>query len=80
MTQLSKQKAIERLQEAKFEIPKLREMPRFSLAFKKWRRSSVVAIEKVFGKEEYYADEFRRINFSPSVTFSGMPDSIWALC
>ena len=52
-------------------------MPRFCLAFKKWRRSSVVAIEKVFGKEEYYADEFRRINFSPSVTFSGMPDSIW---
>ena len=77
MSRPPKSKALGRLQKAKGEIAPLKESPRFSPEFKKWKRNCEVAIEKTFVSEEHYVDEFKNISYSPSMAFSGMSDSVY---
>ena len=77
MSRPPKSQALERLQKAKSEIAKLKELPRFSPDFKKWKRNCVVAIEKTFVGEEHNVEEFKNISYSPMMAFAGMSDSVY---
>lgn len=74
MTRSSKPKAIERLKSARVEIPKLKELPRFSPEFEKWRRNTEIAIENTFGKEGRHVDDFTRLNYWLAIFSTDTPD------
>ena len=74
MTRPSKSKAIERLKNAKAEIPILRNLPNFSPAFKKWFRNTEIAIEHTFGKEDRHIDDFTNVSYSLPFITTGTSD------
>ena len=41
--------------------------------FQKWKRDTEIAIEKIFGESSRHLPDLRKISFSPSVYYSGMP-------
>lgn len=77
MNRPTKYKALERLKKARSEISTLKELPRFSTEFKKWKRNCEVAIEKTFVAEKHYVDEFRNISYVLSVYTSSTPDYVF---
>ena len=74
MNRPPKSKAIERLENVKKEIPKLKAMQRFSPGFKKWRRNCLIAIENTFGYEGRHVKEFSNIRYMLPVYTSSTPD------
>lgn len=74
MNRPPKSKAIERLNIARNEIPKLKSCPRFSTEFGKWLRNTEVAIENTFGKENRHIKDFTNISYSLSIYHSNTPD------
>lgn len=77
MARPTKSIAVERLQKVKDEIAQLKELPRFSPEFEKWKRNCEVAIEKTFVAEKHYVDDFKAISYSPMMMFAGMSDSAY---
>ena len=75
MTRPPKSKSIERLQKALDEIPELKQRPRFSPHFKKWRRNTEIAIANTFGEEGRHVEHFSGISFVPWIVGSNTPDS-----
>lgn len=73
MARPKKAKALERLRRLLGEIPELKNLRHGSPEFKKWRRNAEVAIANTFGDESSHIGEFRAINYSPQVDFSGIP-------
>jgi hypothetical protein len=56
------------------EIQSLREKPKFSPEFNKWKRDTEIAIQKIFGSNTRHLTDFRNISFSLGVYYSGMPE------
>ena len=53
----------------------------WSPEFKKWKRDTEIAIEKIFGKSSRHLPDLENISFSPGVYFSGMsPDADITSC
>ncbi len=77
MSRPSKPKAIERLKNARAEIPRLKDMRKFSPEFTKWRRNTEIAIEYTFGKEGRQVDDFTKVRYSPPVYTTGTPDYVF---
>ena len=74
MTNSSKSKAIERLKRARAEIPRLKDLPRFSTEFEKWHRNTEIAIERTFGKEGRHIKDFTSVSYSLSIVGTNTPD------
>ena len=70
-----KSKAIRRLSRALNRIPELKQLKRFSPEFEKWKRDTQIAITNTFEDNPDYVEDFKSIMYSPSFSFSGMPDS-----
>ena len=68
-----KDKSIERLQSSLSAIDQLKQLPRFSLEFEKWRRDTEVAISNTFIDKPKYAKNFIDIGYTPIVFSSNMP-------
>ncbi len=67
MSRPSKPKAIERLKNARAEIPRLKDMRRFSPKFEKWHRNTKIAIVNTFGEKNPHVGEFTNISYTPYV-------------
>ena len=74
MMQLTKTKAIERLQKALDEISELRKLQRNSQEFEKWRRNTEVAIRYTFGNDSRHVEDFSDIRFSLPMYTNVTPD------
>lgn len=72
---MKKNEAINKLEILKDRAEYLQDMPRGSQDFKKWHRDTEVAIEHVFGTDTRHSQDFKKIQYSLNVFFSGMPDS-----
>ena len=72
-----KSKALQRLTKARSEISELKELPRFSPEFKKWKRNCEVAIKNTFVGEEGYVDKFRKISYVLSAYRTSTPDYVF---
>ena len=71
----SKAKSIQRLSNALNRIPDLKQTPRFSPPFEKWRRDTEVAISNTFQDKPEYVEDFKSIRYTPIVSVIGSPDS-----
>ncbi len=72
---VSKEKAIEKLNQQIAAIPELKKKVRFSPEFKKWERDTQVLIQKIFGEETRHTKDFGNIHFSLRVASTSTPDS-----
>ena len=72
---LSKERAIEKLNQQIEAIPKLKQQESFSPEFTKWRRDTQVLIEKIFGEGTRHIKDFGKINFSVVIASNLTPPS-----
>lgn len=72
---MNKKKAIERIENQIEKIDHLKTMERFSPDFEKWKRSTEIVIEKVFGSETRHKTDFNKIHFSLSICTLDTPES-----
>ncbi len=62
---MRKEDAIQKLQRQRDLIDDLKVKPRFSQDFKKWRRDTEIAIEKIFGLDTRQIEDFKNIGYIP---------------
>ena len=77
MNKPDKDKAIARLQKLLEEIPNLRQLPRDSKEFGKWRLAVDAAITNIFGEKSKQSQSFNATDFSPIMYYSGMSDEVY---
>ena len=64
MARPPKSKAIERLRRALDAIPELKQLPRDSQEFRKWRRNTQIAITNAFGNKSRHIQDFNHVHYS----------------
>ena len=69
MRRPSKTKSLERLRRALGDAPEVERGGKGSSLFKKWRRNTSVAISNTFGEDSENVSEFKRISYSPVISF-----------
>ena len=67
MTRPPKSKAIERLQKALSQMPRLKELSTDNPEFRKWRRNTEIAIANAFGEKSRHVEDFTKISYVPPV-------------
>lgn len=72
---MNKQQAIEKLKRQASQITELKQKERFNSDFKKWKRDTEIAIQKIFGENTRHIEDFNKVSYSFSVYSSGTPDS-----
>jgi hypothetical protein len=72
---MDKQKAIARIENQISQIDEIASMPRFSPEFKKWKRDTEVAIERIFGEETRHVKDFADIRYNLGMFTNLTPDS-----
>jgi len=72
---LTKEEAIEKIQEKIGRIERLKAIRPFSPDFKKWQRDTEIAIEKTFGENSRHVADFRSVRYSLNVYSSLTPES-----
>lgn len=72
---IDKEAAKQKLERQIGEIELVAREPRFSPAFKKWRRDTEVAIEKIFGADTRHLKDFSGISYSLSAMSTKTPQS-----
>lgn len=75
MNHSHKDRSIRRLTNALDEIPSLKQLPRFSPEYEKWRRDTEVAISNAFEDKPDYVEEFKEIRYTPLMAIMGGPQS-----
>ena len=75
MMQPTKSRAIDRLERVLDEIPSLKQIPRGSQEFTKWRRSAGLAIRYAFPDSDEHIQSFEGIRYSLMAFTAGTPDS-----
>ncbi len=71
MAKPPKSKAIERLRRALDAIPALKQMPRRSPNFEKWRRDTQIALTNTFGDKSRHIQDFNRVNYWTGSIYAG---------
>lgn len=72
---MEKLKAIKKLESLIEPIENLKKQESFCQDFKKWKRDTEIAIERIFDKDSRHIKDFGGISYSLSAFFSGTPDS-----
>lgn len=72
---MTKIQALERLQKQIDEIDIIRSKEKFSAEFKKWKRNTEVAIERIFGETTRHSKDFKVIRYSLSSYSNRTSDS-----
>ena len=72
---LSKERAIEKLNQQIADITELKKKSSFSPEFGKWRRDTQVLIQKIFGEGNRHIKDFDDISFSLVVATNLTPSS-----
>ncbi|MDA3886908.1 MAG: hypothetical protein PF638_15070 [Candidatus Delongbacteria bacterium] len=72
---MEKLKAIKKLESLIEPIENLKKQKSHGQEFKKWRRDTEIAIERIFDKNSRHIKDFGDIRYSLSAFFSGTPDS-----
>jgi hypothetical protein len=60
---MRKEDALQKLQRQRDLIDDLKWKPRYSQDFKKWRRDTEIAIEKIFGSDTRQIEDFKKIDY-----------------
>lgn len=71
---MDNKRAVSRLKEQLERISEIKKTPSFSPEFKKWKRDTEVAIQKIFGENGRHLKDFRGIGYSLGVFSTGTPE------
>ncbi len=74
---MRKDDAIGKLERQRSLISQLKSKPRSSPEFKKWRRDTEVAIEKIFGKDTRHLEDFISVKYNPLMYAIGTTDNVF---
>jgi hypothetical protein len=79
LRKITKSKSIEKLSAQKKIAEDIIHLRYGNDTFKKWRRDTEIAIERIFGKETRHIKDFTQIDYSSCVgmPIGGIPDSEW---
>ena len=79
LRKMTKSKSIEKLSAQKKIAEDIIHLRHGNDTFKKWRRDTEIAIERIFGKETRHFKDFTQIDYSSCVgmPIGGIPDSEW---
>jgi predicted nucleotide-binding protein len=72
---LTKQEALQKLNQIVSRILQLEGQKRFSADFQKWKHDVHALLKHVFPNDREYVKQFDDIRFSPGVTYAGQPDT-----
>lgn len=75
---MNKKKALEKLQERAKASKTLRVMTASDPEFKKWRRDTEIALERIFGQDTRHTRDFKGVSFTPSAFSMHDPDPAFA--